>query len=86
MRLRPEFITQTIEGSLYLVPIGGEQFNGFVRINQTGAFIIECLKEDTTEEKIVEEMLKRYKAPRDMIEADVKETINKLQQLNAIEK
>ena len=85
MKLKSDFITQTIEDTQFLVPVGAEAFRGIVRSNMTAAFIVDCLKEETTEEAIVDAMCAKYDAPRDVIAADVAEIIEKLRGINAIE-
>ena len=85
MKLKSDFITQTIEDTQFLVPIGAEAFQGIVRSNQMAAFIVDCLKADTTEEKIVDAMCAKYDAPRAEIAADVKEIISTLRGINALE-
>ena len=85
MKLKSDFITQTIEDTQFLVPIGAEAFQGIVRSNKTAAFIVDCLKADTTEEKIVDAMCAKYDAPRAEIAADVKEIISTLRGINALE-
>ena len=39
-------------------------FAGLICSNKTAAFIVECLKEDITEENIVETMLEKYDAKK----------------------
>ena len=85
MKLKSDFITQTIEDTQFLVPVGAEAFRGIVRSNMTAAFIVDCLKEETTEEAIIDAMCAKYDAPRDVIAADVAEIIEKLRGINAIE-
>ena len=85
MKLKSDFITQTIEDTQFLVPIGAEAFQGIVRSNKTAAFIVDCLKADTTEEKIVDAMCAKYDAPRAEIAADVKKIISTLRGINALE-
>ena len=85
MRLKEDFITQDIDDTQFLVPIGAESFQGIVRSNKTAAFIVECLKEKTTEKKIVDAMCKKYDAPREIIAADVKEILDNLRKINALE-
>ena len=48
MKLKSDFITQTIDGTQFLVSIGAESFQGIARSNKTWAFIVDCLKEETT--------------------------------------
>ena len=52
MKLKDDFITQDIDDTQFLVPIGAEAFQGLVRSNKTAAFIVDCLKEETTPEDI----------------------------------
>ena len=85
MKLKSDFITQTIDNTQFLVPIGGESFQGIVRSNKTAAFIVDCLKEETTEEAIIDAMCKKYDAPRNVITADVREILNTLRRINALD-
>ncbi|MBR3423552.1 MAG: PqqD family protein, partial [Clostridia bacterium] len=68
----------------FLVPVGAESFRGIVRSNKTAAFIIDCLKEETTEEAIVNAMCEKYDAPRERISADVKNVLEKLRSIGAL--
>jgi hypothetical protein len=65
--------------------VGAEAFSGIVRSNKTAAFIVDCLKEETTEEQIVNAMCAKYDAPREEIAADVKEILDTLRKINALE-
>ena len=85
MKLKSDFITQTIDNTQFLVPIGGESFQGIVRSNKTAAFIVDCLKEETTEEAIIDAMCKKYDAPRNVITSDVKQILNTLRRINALD-
>ncbi|MBQ4512038.1 MAG: PqqD family protein [Anaerolineaceae bacterium] len=85
MKLKDDFITQDIDDTQFLVPVGAEAFSGIVRSNKTAAFIVNCLKEETTETAIVDAMCANYDAPRETIAADVAEILGKLRSINAIE-
>ena len=85
MKLKDDFITQDIDDVQFLVPIGGEAFSGVVRSNGTAAFIVNCLKEETTEDAIVDAMCAEYDAPRETIAADVTEILATLREINALE-
>lgn len=85
MKLRKEFVIQTIDDAQFLVPVGAEAFHGIVRSNATAAFIVDCLKEETTQEDIVDAMCAKYDAPREQIAADVAEIIKTLRGINALE-
>ncbi len=85
MKLKSDFITQDIDDTQFLVSIGAESFSGNVRSNKTAAFIVDCLKEETTEEKIVDAMCAKYDAPRQVIAADVKGILATLRRISALE-
>ncbi len=85
MKLKPEFITQDIEDTQYLVPVGAGAFSGVLRGNLTAAFIIGCLKEETTRDAILDAMAHKYDAPRDTMGADLDRILNILREIQAIE-
>ncbi len=78
MKLHQGFITHETDGEQIMVSAGKTAFNGMIRSNATAAFIVDCLKEETTEGAIVEKMLERYDAPREVIAADVARIIDTL--------
>ena len=85
MKLKDSFIVQDIEDTQFLVPLVGEAFQGIVRSNKTAAYIVDCLKEETSEKAIVDAMCRKYDAPREEIAADVAEIISTLRRINALE-
>ena len=85
MKLKDNFITQEIEDTQFLVAVGESKFNGIVRSNRTAAFIVNCLKEETTKERIVNAMCAQYDAPKERIEIDVEKILDKLRGIGAIE-
>ena len=40
MKLKPDFITQDIDDTQFLVPVGAEAFNGVVRSNSTALTVV----------------------------------------------
>ncbi len=85
MKLKADFITQDIDGTQFLVPVGAENFNGIVKSNETAAFIVDCLKEEISFDGIVDKMSESYDAPRDVIASDVTDILSVLRKINAIE-
>ena len=85
MKLKSGFIVQDVEDAQFLVPVGAEAFSGIVRSNKTAAFIVNCLKQDTTEKEIIDAMCEKYDAPREKIAGDVAKTLDTLRKVNAIE-
>ena len=85
MKLKDGFITHESEGEHITVSAGGSAFNGLIRSNKTAGFIVECLKEDTTEEAIVEKMLTLYDAPRQVIASDVAKILADLREIGVLD-
>ncbi len=85
MKLKSSFVTQKIDDTQFLVPLGNESFRGIVKSNSTAAFIVDQLKEETTKEAIIDAMCAQYDAPRETIEADVEKALNTLRSVGALE-
>ena len=84
MKLKDTYITHDSDGEQILLDTSSS-FAGLIRNNKTAAFIVECLKEDITEEKIVEAMLEKYDAPKDVLAKDVSDVIEKLRKVGALD-
>lgn len=85
MKLKDNFITQDIEDTQFMVAVGETSFNGIVRSNKTAAFIVDCLKTETTKEQIVDAMCRKYDAPKERVAADVGKILEKLRSIGALE-
>ena len=84
MKLKDTYITHDSDGEQILLDTSSS-FAGLIRNNKTAAFIVECLKEDTTQEKIVEAMFEKYDAPKEVLAKDVSEMIGKLRKVGALD-
>ena len=84
MKLKDTYITHESDGEQILLDTSSS-FAGLIRSNKTAAFIVECLKEETTQEKIVEAMFEKYDAPKDVLAKDVSDVIEKLRKVGALE-
>ena len=85
MKLDPGFLTHETKGEHYIISTGGTKFSGIIKNNETAAFIVECLKSDTTESDIADKLMKEYSgAERSEVEIDVAEIIGKLRSIGAI--
>ena len=85
MKLKNGFITHETGDEHITVSSGGVSFNGLIRSNKTAGFIVECLKEEITEEEIIEKMLEKYDAPRARIASDVSKILENLRKIGAID-
>lgn len=83
MKLKDEFITHESDGEQILIDTAGS-FSGMVRSNKTAAFIVDCLKEETSKEVIVAKMCEKYDASEEIITRDVELVLSKLKSIGAI--
>ena len=84
MKLKDIYITHDSDGEQILLDTSSS-FAGLIRNNKTAAFIVDCLMEDTTREKIVEAMFEKYDAPKDVLAKDVSDVIEKLRKVGALD-
>ncbi len=85
MKLKKEFITHVTEEESLLVPTGNAEFSGIVRGNRTLGVILELLKEETTEEKIVFALKDRFDAPEGAAERDTARALAELRGIGALD-
>ena len=85
MELKEGFITHETGGEPIMVSVGKTKFSGIVKSNETAAFIVDCLKTDTTEKEIAEKIRQKYDVTKETVTADVKHIIDKLRSIGAID-
>lgn len=85
MKLKNGFILHETGSESLLIPSGSAGFSGLVKGNKTLGAILELLKEDTTEEKIITAMKQRFDAPENVIVADVKKALSELRKIGAVD-
>ena len=84
MKLKESFVTH-ISGDEQVIVDTTSAFVGLIRSNRTAAFIVECLKQETTADGIVDQMTAKYDAPRDVIERDVLNILETLRKVGALD-
>ena len=86
MKLKEGFRTHMAGDKQVMAGVASTGFSGLVRSNATAAFIIDQLKQETTEEQIVQAVLARYEdAPEAQVRADVQKVIGTLRGINALD-
>lgn len=85
MKLKDGFVTQNMGGEQIMVATGEASFSGLVRSNATAAFIVDCLKKETTREAIVKAMLDKYEVSAERAAADVEKILATLRSVNALD-
>ncbi|MBQ9080126.1 MAG: PqqD family protein [Clostridia bacterium] len=84
MKLKSGFITREMADEQIMVSSTGD-FSGLIRSNKTAAFIVNCLRTDTTEEEIIKKMLEKYDASEDVIKEDVEKILDTLRGVGALD-
>ncbi|MCI6581628.1 MAG: PqqD family protein [Oscillospiraceae bacterium] len=84
MKLKESFITHKNKDDYMMIDASGK-FAGIIHSNATAAFIIECLKTETTEDEILEKMLTKYDADKNIMADNVREIIDKLRKIEAVD-
>lgn len=85
MKLKKEFIAHSGGGESLLVPVGGTEFVGIVRGNQTLGAILELLQAETDEASVVRAMCAKFNGDRDLIAKDVHRAIESLRGIGALD-
>ncbi len=88
MKIKNGFAKRNIAGNEIVVPVGKTalEFNGMITLNETGSFIWDCLKEETTEQEIVARLLAEYEVTEEKATADVSKFVAMLRENDLIEK
>ena len=87
MNIKEGFILRKV-GSQYVVAATGkasENFNGMMRLNESGAFAFRLLQEGITEEALVNRIVAEYDVSEETARSDVNRFLARLQEADAFE-
>ena len=86
MKLNKNFITHRAgDEQQIMISVDHRKFSGLVKSNETASFIIDLLKDDITEEEIIQKMLAEYNASEEVIRTDVRRVLETLKKIGAID-
>lgn len=87
MKIKSGFMLRTVADNYIVVPVGeaSKQFNGMITLNETSAFLWSFLTKGTTEEKLTDELMKKYDVSREIAIKDVKSFISELEKINILD-
>lgn len=87
MKIKNDFIIKEIAGSTVVIPVGNRvaDFNGMLKLNETGVFLFNLLKDDITVEALVNNLVNEYDVSNDKANEDVITFVNKLKEADIIE-
>jgi uncharacterized alkaline shock family protein YloU len=80
MKLKYTFETVDMSDEIIAVPVGedAKELKGVVKLNRAGQEIFSLLKNDTTEEKIVDALAAKYENSRENLAAYVRQMLETL--------
>ena len=84
MKLKESFVTHKNKDDYMMIDASGK-FAGLIHSNATTAFIVECLRTETTREEIIQKMLDKYDAEETDVARDVDKIINALKSIGAVD-
>lgn len=81
MKLKYNFAIQKVTNFWAAVPVGADakRYKGVMSLNETARDMLEFLREDLTEEELVQKMLKEYEVEEQELRPQVHDFITKLQ-------
>lgn len=87
MKLKYSFDAVDMGDEIVCVPVGegSEQIHGIVKMNKSGQEIMELLKDETTVEKMVEQLADKYENDRENLESEVLRIIDILRNANILD-
>ena len=86
MKLKDGFILRKV-GRQYVVAATGEaskNFNGMIRMDESGAFAFELLRQEITSEQLLAALAEKYPMDQTALEQDLMYFLKKLKEANAL--
>lgn len=87
MKLKNGMITDSSSEEFIAVATGeaSKIFNGMIKNNATANFLFEQLMSDTTEEKLVCDLLEKYDVPEETAKKDVHDFLEKIRKTGLLD-
>ena len=87
MRLKYMFEKMELDGGIIAVPVGAgaTELHAVLNVNEEAMRILELLQEETTEEGIVDQLLKEYEGDKEEIASLVHAFIDQLRREDLLE-
>ena len=85
MRMRDIFEIEEVDGKIYMVCLDSDVLAGMIELNETAAYIVEKLMQETTTEEIAKQMCNDYETTFEDALEGINVIVGQLKQVNAIE-
>ena len=88
MKIRNGFMLRKVGGQNVVVAVGAasRDFNGIIKLNETGAFLWDLLKSERTPEELTEALLAEYDIDRETASADVEAFAERLSRAELLDR
>lgn len=83
MKLKYQFVLREVSGQWVAVAVGKDhgKFNGMVKLNKTGAFLMECLMKGLdSRQELLKAMLEKYDVTQQRAEENLEAFLDTLQE------
>ncbi len=82
MKAKYTFEIMEIDDQMMAVPVGEEadELHGILKLNESAAAILELLKEETSEEEIVQKLLEKYESSEEELKSYVHDYLAELEE------
>ena len=87
MKVKKGFLLRKVGAQNVVVAIGAQSrnFNGIIRLNDTGKFLWEKLSKEISEDELISAMISEYEIDEKTARDDITEFINTLKGANLLE-
>lgn len=87
MKIKEDFMLRNIAGDWIVVPMGERlaEFNGMIKLNESGAFIWKLLETGAARDEIIATMLKEYDVDAETASAEADMFLEKLTEAHILE-
>lgn len=86
MKIRDNYVLSDVAGTPVVVPLGAEStFRNMIKLNETGKFLWELLKEDISHDALVAALVKKYGIDASVASDDLDAFLKSLDAFGALE-
>ena len=82
LKIKDGFLLKEVAGTFVIVPVGENliDFSAMITVNETGSFLWQHLKNETTVEELAEKLTKEYDIDFETAKADTQDFVNILKE------
>jgi hypothetical protein len=77
MKIKKGFVVRSIAGESVVVALGAasKNFNGIIKLNETGRFLWDILADGATLDELIEKMTAEYEVEPEIAKADIEKFV-----------